>query len=308
MEAKAVTKYCNKKAIITGATGYVGSNLTRKLLFNGWEVDAILRPDSNAETLLRHKNLNIFIYDNSYITMNDIFSTSKPDVVFHVASMVVGEHKPEQVHDLISSNVTFGAQILEAMVANNVSRIINTSTYWEHYENKKYSPVNLYAATKKAFCDILKYYVEAKGVCAVTLELFDLYGPNDPRPKLLNLLINAAKTGEVFSMSPGEQKIDLIYIDDLTEAYIIAANKLLGDNVVGHEIYSISSGSAVTLKELVRLLQKRISKELNIKWGARPYKNREVMAPYKSYEYLPSWKAETSLESGLDELVSSEAY
>ena len=94
------------------------------------------------------------------------------------------------------------------MTVNGVSKIINTGTFWQHYENREYSPTCLYAATKQAFESILHYYVEAKFLMIITLILFDSYGPSDPRPKLFSLLQEARQSEKVIAMSPGEQKID----------------------------------------------------------------------------------------------------
>ena len=63
-----------------------------------------------------------------------------------------------------------------------VKILVNTGTSWQHYENKDYSPVNLYAATKQSFEAILQYYVEVASLKAITLKLFETYGLDDPRP------------------------------------------------------------------------------------------------------------------------------
>ena len=69
----------------------------------------------------------------------------------------------------MSSNITFGTQLVEAMVANGCYQFVNTGTSWQHYENDEYNPVNLYAATKQAFEDILRYYVETSALRVITL-------------------------------------------------------------------------------------------------------------------------------------------
>lgn len=287
-----------KRALVTGATGFVGSNLVRGLINKDWNVDVIVRSSSNLDVLDAVKNnLTIHSFDGGMEQMQEIVLKASPDMVFHLASMVLGEHKSSQIEGLISSNITFGSQLLEAMMINGISKFINTGTYWEHYENKQYSPVNLYAATKHAFQTILQYYVEAKGIEVVTLKLFDLYGPNDPRPKLLNLLMRIAETGEPLAMSLGEQKIDLVHIDDVVRAYEVAAMRLVNGKVEGHEVYGVGTFSPVTLKEIVTLLELKTKKKLNIDWGGRPYRSREVMEPWGTYETLPGWHPEINFRS-----------
>ena len=180
------------KAIITGATGYIGSQLTKRLVKDNWEVHVIIRPKSKLTLLNSIKNeISVHIHNGSTVGMASIIKDSKPHIVFHLASKSLWQHNIEDINPLINSNILFGNQLVEAMIQENIYYLINTGTYWQHYQNKKYNPVCLYAATKQAFWDILKFYIETTKLKVITLELFDTYGPNDPRPKLLNQLSRA---------------------------------------------------------------------------------------------------------------------
>ena len=166
------------------------------------------------------------------------------------------------------------------MTLQGVTKLINTGTSWQHYENEDYNPVCLYAATKQAFEDMLKFYVEASELKVITLKLFDTYGPDDPRPKLFTLLRRVAEEQTELAMSPGEQLIDLVYIDDVIEGYLLAARRLMDNSVSGMEDYAISSGKQISLKELVAIYGRTIGKQLPIKWGGRSYRTREVMVSW----------------------------
>lgn len=293
-----------KKALVTGATGYVGSQLVVGLLSDGWEVHIIVRESSNLDQLSDIKDDVItHIYNGGFEQLSIIMSRILPDVVFHLASMIVAEHNSEKIDELISSNITFGSLLLESMSVNGVKNFINTGTYWEHYEAKTYSPVNLYAATKYAFQALLQYFVEAKKINSITLKLFDLYGVNDPRPKLLNYLLEIAKSEDILKMSPGEQQIDLVNIGDVIRAYIIAANRLMSGKVKSFEIYGVASGMPMSLKKLVAQVEIIINSKINVEWGGRPYKNREVMNLYQTLSNLPDWEAKISLKQGIDEIL-----
>jgi nucleoside-diphosphate-sugar epimerase len=297
----------NKRALVTGATGFVGSHLVRGLLEAGWDVSVIVRERSKLDMLSdAYQRITVYKYKGDINQLTEAMIEYKPSVVFHVASLFLSSHKPEQINALIESNILFGTQLLEAMVAADVKYLINTSTSWEHYENKEYSPVNLYAATKRAFQDIMQFYIEAKGIKAITLKLFDTYGADDPRPKLLNLLMCIAETGEKLAMSPGEQEIDLVHIDDVIQAYLIAAQRLLDGDVVSHEIYGVGTGQPLTLKELTAMIEKKTGKTLNIKWGGRPYREREVMNLPQKLKPLAGWKPTIFLPQYLEERMIKE--
>jgi nucleoside-diphosphate-sugar epimerase len=228
-----------------------------------------------------------------------IVASARPDIVFHLASLFLSEHTADQLESLITSNVLFGTQLVEAMMANGVPLLVNTGTSWEHYCNSAYSPVNLYAASKHAFESILQYYVEAKGLQAITLKLFDTYGPDDPRPKLFTLLRRIADEQKTLGMSPGEQMIDLMHVDDVVEAFVLSADRLLCSAVEGHERYAVSSGAPIRLRDLVELFGRVIGRPLPIEWGGRPYREREVMVPWNTGVSVPGWLPTVGLEEGI---------
>lgn len=288
-----------QKALVTGATGYVGSNLVRRLVSDGWEVHIVVRPESDLGILDSViASITVHEHDGSTQNMIDLVGRAKPDIVFHLASLFLAQHQPNDVEALITSNVLFSTQLAEAMVANRVMYIINTGTSWQHYQGTDYSPVNLYAATKQGFENLLTYYVEVHGVKATTMLLFDTYGPRDTRGKLIALLWKTVLTGEQLLMSPGQQLVDLVYIDDVINAFLVAA-KLLPDQIVGHARYGVSSGQPLCLTEIVAAFERVTGCRLPITWGARPYRSRENMKPNCRCNKLPGWAPSVSLEAGL---------
>jgi nucleoside-diphosphate-sugar epimerase len=293
-----------RKALVTGSTGFVGSNLVHRLIIDGWEIHVIVRSDSKLDMLAEIiQEITVHEHDGSTHDMYRIMAIVKPEVVFHMASLVLSENTDKDIVNLVQSNILFGIQLLEAMAAHGVTRIINTGTSWQHYENKSYSPVNLYAATKQAFEDMLQYYVEAKGVQAITLKLFDTYGSNDPRPKLLNLIKKTSEDGSILAMSPGEQFVDLVHINDVVDAFIVASERIINTLVVGHEKYAVSSDKPLQLRLLVTKFEHVVGKKISIEWGGIPYRKREVMNPWNNGQRLFGWKPKISLDLGIAELL-----
>lgn len=79
----------------------------------------------------------------------------------------------------------------------------------------------------------MQYYIEASGLRVITLKLFDTYGPDDPRPKLMNLIQRMAMDNQPLAMSPGEQQIDLVHVEDVVRAFMVASERLLAGEVTG---------------------------------------------------------------------------
>ncbi len=292
-----------KIALVTGATGYIGSNLVRRLLSDNWSVHIIIRADSNIE-VLNHilDRLVVHKHDGSTKSMIDIVFNTSPDVIFHLASLFIAQHTSDDIESLVTSNILFSTQLAEAAVINGVRKFINTSTSWQHLEQKDYLPVNLYASTKQAFEDILKYFADSYGLKVLNLVLFDTYGPDDFRPKLVGLLINSMRSQKILEMSPGMQMIDMVYIDDVVDAFLKASCYLdYSKNLFSR--YAVSSGLPISLFDFVSLFETTLNIKLKINWGARPYRDREVMNTWQRFDSLPNWTPQINLSEGLKKLV-----
>lgn len=292
------------KCIITGATGYIGSHILKYLLSKGWEIYVIADPKfgyANINDVL--SKVEIFEYDGNVLNLCEYFKKTRADVVFHLAAAVITNYKPENVPVLIQSNIQFGTEILEAMRQSNTKMIVSTGSYWQNYNGLEYSPVDLYAATKEGFEKILKYYTEVENIRAITLRLFDVYGTDDNRPKLLNIIKKIAETGEVLNLSPGQQILDMVFISDVCMAYEQAARLLQRSNLIRNDVYGVYTGIRYTLKEIIELYISILGKPVNIIFGGRPYKKREVMVPTDRLKVLPGWIPQVSLIEGLLKIV-----
>lgn len=294
------------KALITGATGYIGSKLAERLVREGWEVFYLLRQGGRPAPERLLQIARPLEYDGSIQSLVSAVGARIPDVVFHLASLFVAEHRSDQVTDLINSNLLFSTQLAEACARAGVKRFINTGTSWQHYRETGYDPVCLYAATKQAFEDILDYYADAFGMRVVTLKIFDTYGSDDPRPKIVNLLARVARSGESLDMSPGEQRMELVHIDDVTRAFAQCGRELAETAAPeqGHLRYALSANERLSLRELAQRFARLSGAEaLPINFGGRSYRQREVMEPWNGGVRLPGWSPAVGLDQGLAGLL-----
>jgi len=296
-----------KRALVTGATGFIGSHVARTLREHGWDVSLIVRPNSQKPADL--SGFRFLEHDGSTQNLIAIVKEARPDAVFHLASLFLASHTPNDIERLITSNVLFSTQLLEAMSEAGVTKLVNTGTSWQHFlsESKEFHPVNLYAATKSAFEAILQWYVEAKNFSVIDLKLYDTYGPGDARPKLIQLLFKTLQTNSPLSMSPGEQKIDLVYIDDVVDAFVKAGELALQASPKTLESFVVSSGHPLSIQDLVATLNRVAGRAAPVTFGGRPYRDREVMIPWKIGRSLPGWRPKINLEVGLRRILESYA-
>jgi nucleoside-diphosphate-sugar epimerase len=289
------------RALVTGAAGFVGGALVRRLLADGWEVHALLGPTCRREALAPVRDrITAHDHDGGMERMLAIVRAARPDVAFHLASLFLTDHRPDQLQDLVASNILLGAQLAEALAAAGPARLVNTGTSWQHFGTGGYRPVNLYAATKQALEDLLAYYHDARGLACTTLKLFDTYGPRDPRPKLVRLLLEAARSGAPLGLSPGEQVLDLVHVDDVAAAFAHAAGRLLAEPEPRLERFLVA-GERLTVRQLVAVIEAATGRPVAARWGERPYRPREVMEPLAAGAglRLPGWAPAIPLRDGL---------
>lgn len=295
-----------KHILVTGAAGYIGSNLVKKLLTDREKVSVILKKSTDVSLLAGCRSrLNVYYDEGSIEDMAGFLSACQVDCVIHLATCYVTLHRPEDVDRMLESNVRFGARLLEAMRIAGVNRIIYARTSWQHYQNEGFNPVNLYAATKQAFEDIMKYYTQAEGFCSMILEIYDTYGENDPRSKILNLMKRRCLDGEPIALSPGEQKLDFLYIEDAVEGFLTAIERMRQPPSREME-YALSSNEVHTLKDVVRIFERAYGAVLNIEWGKYQYRQREIFTPYRGLARLEGWQAKYSLYEGFCRMKESE--
>ena len=283
------------RILVTGATGFIGTNLTRELRKNN-DLFILGQFEGDPEKL----RLPGIVMTDDIQRLADYIKSNEIEGIIHLASLYLTVHTPKQVKDLVLSNIYFGTAVLEAAsLAGTIKWFLNTGSIWQNYNvtGAEYNPVNLYAATKQAFIAMAKYYSDVFGIRFCTLKLCDTYGPNDTRKKILKLFKEYSETGEVLKMSPGEQEIDLIYITDIIAGFTHLA-ELLSDSVELADEYVLTSGKQIPLKELAQLFSKVSGKKLNIEWGGRPYRDREVMIPWKGTP-VPGWKAKIDVQKGI---------
>jgi len=290
------------KLLLTGSTGFIGSHLIQKLTELGISTTALIRPNT-VTTRLDQLGVPYIVDTGDVAALHRDIKTYSFTGVVHLASLFLGTHSPEQAEQLIHSNVSFPTRLLEALKGTTVRWFLNTGTFWQHYNNEEYRAVNLYAASKQAFQDVLNYYADTLKIRVITLKLNDTYGPNDTRKKIIPLLLS--QSGVSLLLSPGEQCLDFTYIDDIVNAYCHAITVLdTAESGYYDDVYAISSGQSYTLKQVVSLMEECLEKPIPVEWGATPYREREVMYPWTGGRVLPGWTPTISLKEGIKRIIT----
>ena len=316
MDKKDVFSTLNEKRIfLTGATGFIGSHLLRRLIKEKFEVHISVRENSS---LNRIKD----VMDNCIchtLDLTDFNSTKnlikklKPAIIFHLAAYGAN-YQQQDIYQAVNVNIKVSVNLFKSYLENKLFRFVYTGTSLEYgYKIKPVSerslphPQSIYAITKFAAVHLLSLMAKkAKQGNLVILRPFGVFGESEVNYKLFSQIINKLNEGLPLEMTEGEQIRDYIYIDDFIDACIRAA-KITLTNLNNVEIINIGSGKETSIKDIALKIagQLGVNKDL-LRFGALPYRPDEIMysvANIKKAKKILNWKPKTSLEEGIKNVI-----
>ncbi len=286
------------RVLVTGGNGFIGSALIEALQADGFEVHALAhRNRGRLERLLPADRIHS--QGESPYSAAEVVTGLEPEVIFHLAAVYAEPDWITGIASMIDGNVALGASLLFG--ASHCQRrvsFVNAGTYWQFSQSGEYAPNTLYTATKQAFQDLLHYYEQKGLVSALTLVLYDTFGPADERNKLWTRLIRMRK-GEQISLSEGTQTIQLVHLEDVVRGFLQAAYWLRRGQPK-KTIYALNARRSSTLREMVLELNERANLELHLKWGEMPVWAGQVPQPWMG-ERLPGWEPHQNV---LDAMVA----
>ncbi len=268
--------------MLTGATGFIGSELLKNLS-NYNKVYITLRK--------RHKinpnNKNIIkIHFNSYKDLSHKFRKIKIDTVIHCATHYVKSHKFEDIKKLSESNILFGNIILENLKIMRVKKFVNFSTVWENFDGKKDNFYNLYSAYKASFIKIMSFYKKKNlNTKFLNLVISDTFGLRDKRKKIVNLLKTNYKRNLVTKIVSKNLHINLLNVKDIVNAIeLILKKNYKSDN------YILKNKNNFKIYDIVKEIEKYSQKKLRVKWLS----NKIIKEKTYQFETLKGWKPKNS--------------
>lgn len=299
--------------LLTGATGFIGSHLLEKLLNRDYKIVVLKRSfsdDWRISHILKNFSENIVVYDIDKVPLENIFEMEEISGIIHLATYYKKNHSPDDVVPMIQSNIEFPTQLLDLGVDHGIKFFINTGTFFEYdativpiTENSDINSLNLYSSTKISFENILKSYSDIHDIKTATLRIFSPYGPRDNEEKLVPyLIINALKENSV-KLSKGLQKLDFVYVEDITEAYIKLINRIYA--LENHETFNIGSGFPYSVREIVSILEEITDSNIKKNWGNKDIGNSEIIfSNTDKAKNVLDWVPKFSIHNGLKATIS----
>jgi len=319
----------NKVFLITGAAGFIGYYLSKKLLEKGCQVVGLDNVNDYYDVNLKYARLEklktfekfTFIKGDisDMITVTSTFEQYKPHVVVNLAAQAGVRYSIENPDVYIQSNIIGFYNILEACRHNPVEHLVYASSSSVYGSNKKVPfeesdfvdhPVSLYAATKKSNELMAHTYSHLYQIPTTGLRFFTVYGPMG-RPDMAYFGFTdkyfAGKSIKIFNNGDFENDLyrDFTYIDDIVEGI----ERLIGapsTESVPHRVFNIGNNNPeklmVFIETLEEALGKALGKEVEFNKIFEPIKPGDVPATYASTDLLQEavgFKPETPIEVGL---------
>ena len=263
-----------KKALVTGANGFIGSALTQELSKNNVDVIAMVRnPQSNIERIKRLSNVSIIYCDLEHISdLPRRISDRDVDVLYHLAWEGASGVKRFD-HTIQIKNIQAAADLLETASVLNVKKFIGAGSLHEkECELAMQKPgdfndlTNIYKCAKMAAHCICRAKASALNIDFLWPIITNAYGVGERSSRLINTLIRKVMQGEKPSLSTGDQYYDFIYITDVAKAFY-----LLGKLGLSNREYMIGSGNPQPLKEFLIELRDIVNENTPLDFGAHHY-------------------------------------
>jgi len=299
-----------RRVFVTGATGFIGSHLVRRLIGYGCQVGVLLRQRSNTlridDVMGQLQPLEGDLLEAE--KLKSLVQDFAPSHVFHLAAY--GVDRPlESVTDSVQVNVQGTVNLLEACRAVNLERLVYIGTCYEYgdgsspcKEDQPVAPINYYAASKAAGWLFCRLYQRLFDLPVVTVRPFQAYGPYQGCRLLIPYVITSALRGEDLHLTRGEQIRDYVFIDDVIDGMIKAATT---DAAVGQTI-NLGSGIGVTVRKVVEMVLEILGWPVEAQFGALEYRAGEVWdlrADRRRARELLNWEPMVGLEDGLQRTV-----
>ncbi|MEX0721755.1 MAG: NAD-dependent epimerase [Balneolaceae bacterium] len=326
-----------KKILVTGAAGFIGFHLSKKLLKEGYQVIGIDNLNSYYSTGLKRHRLEELNFEENFSfsktdianssALNAIFMEDDFDSIYHMAAQAGVRYSISNPEEYIESNLVGFSNILECCRNHKIKHLIyassssvyglNTRQPYSVHETAEH-PVSLYAATKKSNELMAHAYSKLYDLPTTGLRFFTVYGPwGRPDMAYYKFVKRIMEDQEIDIYNKGEMSRDFTYISDIVESLFRLMDHIPkpnpdwnpdapdpGSSSAPYRVFNIGNNSPVHLMEFVKIIQEEVGKKAKMNFlPMQPGDVHKTWADssdlYKTINYTPS----TTIREGIKNFV-----
>jgi len=304
----------NKKVLVTGAGGFIGSHLVDALLAAGADVTAFVRYNARNDWGMlegryteKTPHLNVIAGDVAD-TLFVKHAAAGQDIVFHLAALIGIPYSYSAPESYVNTNIKGTLNVMQACLDAGVQRVVHTSTS-EVYGTALYTPIDEkhplqgqspYSATKIGADKIAESFYCSFGLPVTTIRPFNTFGPRQSARAVIPTIITQALAGNTVRLGSLTPVRDLTYVSDTVQGFLRLAEsrKTIGKTV------NTGSGKGVTIGELADLIIAQVNQKARIvtdRRRVRPDKSEvmELVCDNRLAFELAGWKPQVSLNEGI---------
>jgi nucleoside-diphosphate-sugar epimerase len=301
--------WADRRVLVIGGTGFLGQRLTRRLVHLKAQVTVtVCEQDTPAQITALPKEVSQRKGDvRDFGQIFQLINAVEPEIIFHLAAVgandpFVSEEAALQVNLHGTLNTLRAVQQAENGCAQRLQRIVVAGTSYEYGSGGVLDPGNVYAASKVAAWAFCRMYYRAYGTPVVVARPFNVYGPGQIGRTLIPSAIRAALNGESYPTTPGEQRRDFVYVNDVIDGFLVIASAA---GLEGASL-DLGTGQATSVRQVVELIFEMCGGRSRPQIGALPYRPGvvwELVADADRTKRLTGWQARVGLKEGLTSTI-----
>lgn len=300
-----------KRCLVTGASGFVGNNLARRLLRDGHEVHVLLR-QGHATWRLQD------IYPDLHIHIVDLCDAEqveravravRPEWTFHLAAYGAYSYQADPLR-IMQTNIIGTVNLVEACLKTGFEAFVNTGSSSEYgfqdhapAETELLEPNSHYAVAKASATMFCRYTAQSRDVHLTTLRLYSVYGPYEEPTRLLPTLIVSGLRNQLPPLVNPDVARDYVYIDDALEAYLLAATQ---PTQARGAVYNVGTGVQTTLRQVVSVAKQILGIEAEPVWSSMPNRQWDTttwVADNRKIQRELGWQPRYTFEQGFGKMI-----
>ena len=282
-----------QRILITGATGFIGSNIINLLLEKKIYIYDILRQKNKNNKYIKklQEKKNYFpIFYNKFNDLEEKLKKININTVINCATYYSNKNDVETIEKLIQTNIIFCSIILETL-KKKIKKFINFGSMMEYSYGNNFSPKNFYAITKFCFQKIEEFYKKDNPkIKFYDLKLYETYGDNDRREKIIPTIIKKYSQNKSITIVSKNLAMNFVHIESL-----MLAVKMIIENQIQEGEYCIKNKKFTKIKEIIDSLNKKLKKKIKTKYLS----SKKFFYYNNKLKNFPYWSDKKNLENFL---------